>query len=412
MAIFYYRYVQPDGPRKSGFLQLPLTEVRDVQSYLEEPGNTVISVRRLSPWLEQLVGGLMPLFQSKVQRDDLIMFLNNMSAMLRAGISLMDALRVSVDREENPGMSRTVEQIRLELEAGTRFSDAIENHKDVFPQAVCFLVRVGDETGTLDRTLKDASAHLARVRAIAANTQKVLIYPALVFLSTLGTAGFWIYYVVPKLMGIFNQLQVELPPITLFLMAMSKFLENHGLMLILGVVLFFGSVITLIKKNKSVRFRYHQLQLRLPVVRTLVRTSSLSFMSEYFNLLISAGIDIVTCLKILSESLDNEVYARNIGTVREGILQGQSLTEGFLKAGVFPPFVLEMIKIGEQTGALPDQLQYISDEYRERLQNLVDNLSEVIQPLAIFIVGGIFVFLLAGLLLPIYSLITQVSMGV
>ncbi|MBF0455492.1 MAG: type II secretion system F family protein [Magnetococcales bacterium] len=412
MAIFYYRYIQPDGRRKTGVVQLPLIEVRDAQIFLEETGNTVILVRRLSRVMEKIVGTLLPLVQKPVKLDDLIMFLNNLSAMLKAGISLMDALRVGVDKKESPGMARTVEQLRLQLEAGTRFSDAVEKHRDVFPDSVCFLVRVGDETGTLERTLKDASKHLARVRNISANTQKVLIYPAMVFLSTLGAAGFWVYTVVPKMVGLFQQMDVDLPPITLFLLALSKFLEQYIVLVLVGIIVLFFVVKTLIKTNKNVRFRFHQLQLRLPVVRTLVQTSTLSFMSEYFNLLTSAGIDIIQCLKILSESLDNEVYARKINEVKEGILHGDSLGEGFARTGVFPSFVLEMIKVGEQSGTLPDQLEYIAEEYRERLQNLVDNLSEVIQPLAIFVVGGIFVFILAGLLLPIYTLISQVSTAV
>ncbi|MBF0186383.1 MAG: type II secretion system F family protein [Magnetococcales bacterium] len=412
MAIYYYRYVQPDGIRQSGFKDLPLREILDVQTYLEEAGNTVIALRRLSSYQELIVGWFMRLFQSPVKRDDMIMFLNNMSAMLRAGISLVDALRVSMDKMESPGMSRVVELLRLQLESGTRFSDAVESHPDVFPQEVCFLVRVGDETGTLDRTLKDASDHLARLRTISSNTKKVLIYPVMVLLSTIGTAGFWIYYVVPKMMGIFHQLDVEMPPITVFLLDLSKFMESYIIIILITLFLVVSGIIALIKSNKDVRYRYHQILMHLPVSRVLVRTSSLSFMSEYFNLLISAGIDMITCLKILSESLSNEVYARKIHEVRESVLQGESLTEGFQQAQVFPAFVLEMIKVGEQSGTLPDQLQYIADEYRERLQNLVDTLSEVIQPLAIFLVGGVFVFLLAGLLLPIYSLISQVSMGI
>lgn len=408
---FRYKVMRADGRVTGGVLQLPLFTEPDAREYFERRGGTVVAVKQVGA----LAGWLLARTESRIgrniKRDDLVEFLNNLSIMLRSGIPILTALSESITVAENRALIRTVEHIQLSIEAGLNFSTAVDQHKQVFPETVRYLIRIGEETGNLDRTLKDAAGHLERLRQIKSDASRSMIYPLFVFAATIGAALFWIFYVVPGMEELFIQMQLPLPAITIWMLEATGFLQRYALAIGAGLVAVVAACVLAVGNSRRARWTYHKIMLHLPIAGRITQASGLAFIAEYFSLFAASGIDILRSLKTLEGTVQNEVYREKIIAIREGLERGNSLSAEFKHARVFPSFVVRMINIGEQTGTLSQQLQYIAEEYRRRLRNIVENISEIIKPVAMLMVGGFFILIVVGLFLPVYQLIRQVGIG-
>ncbi|MGA8262108.1 MAG: type II secretion system F family protein, partial [Arenicellales bacterium] len=395
----------------AGVAELPMFSEPDAQEYFERRGGTVVAVRRVGGIIGWVLARAEIRLGRKIKRDDLIEFLNNLSIMLKSGIPILTALAESISVAENRALIRTVEHIQLSIEAGLNLSDAVDQHKQVFPETVRYLVRIGEETGDLDRTLKDAAGHLERLRQIKSDTSRSLIYPAFVFAATIGAAIFWIFYVMPGIRDMFRQMQLALPPLTVWLLKATTFLQHWAPAIGAAIAIIVAACVIAVRTNRKVRWVFHNILLHLPISSRIAQASGLAFIAEYFSLFSSSGIDILRSLKTLEGTVSNEVYRGKIIAIREGLERGNTLSAEFRHARVFPSFVVRMINIGEQSGTLSQQLQYIADEYRRRLRNVVDNIAEIVKPVAILLVGGFFIVIVVGLFLPVYQLIRQVGIA-
>jgi general secretion pathway protein F/type IV pilus assembly protein PilC len=220
---------------------------------------------------------------------------------------------------------------------------------------------------------------------------------------------FWFYYVVPKIFALFNDMDVVLPPITVFLVNVSEFLQAYILHMVFGTALVFAAVVIVRRKNRLFRKALDHLFLRLPISRSIISASVLAYITEYFSLLINAGIDVIQSLKILQGSIGNEVYRDKLLAVDEKIANGETIAESFRKAVIFPSFVVRVIKVGEMSGTLSEQLQYIAEEYRTKLSLLLGTIGKMIEPIVLVIAGVLFAIIIIGLFLPIYDLVSQVQ---
>ncbi len=401
--------IRRDGTVLSGVSEFPFNAPAAVHEHLEERGLTVVTIERIN----ELIGRFYKLIETysrwRVKREELIEFLRNMGIMLRSGVPILTTLEDTTAYSENRTLIKVAEDIRLGIETGMQFADAADLHQDIFPETVRHLIRIGEETGNLDRTLIDAAEHLDRLNQINTDTKKSLIYPGFTLAGILGATLFWVYYVVPGMADLFRNMNVELPPLTIFVMEAVEYLERE-LVFTLAVIGLVVLVIYLsIKLIPWVRFRFHRLLTVLPVSGKIVRASNLAFIAEYFSLFTTSGVDILQSLKTLQGAIYNEYYRQQVAAIREGLVRGNTLTEEFGRSKVFPSFVVRMINVGEQSGNLSEQLQYVADDYRRRLNNIVERISELMKPIAILIVGGFFVFIVIALFLPIYHLVGQIS---
>lgn len=411
MNYFRYKVLRADGRLMNGVVQLPLFSEPDAQEYFERRGGTVVAVSQVGALVGWLLAGVESRLGRKIKRDDLIEFLNNLSVMLRSGIPILTALSDSISVTENRALVRTVEHIHLSIEAGLQFADAVDQHKQVFPETVRYLIRIGEETGNLDRTLKDAAGHLERLRQIRSDASRSMIYPVFVFAATILAALFWIFYVIPGIEELFIQMQLSLPDLTIWMLDATGFLKQYAAMIAAGVIVVILACAVAVRNSRKARWVYHKILLSLPITGKITRASGLAFIAEYFSMFASSGVDILRSLRTLEGTITNEVYREKLTDIREGLERGNSLSAEFEHAGVFPSFVVRMINIGERSGTLSEQLQYIADEYRRRLHNIVQNISEIIKPVAMLLVGGFFILIVVGLFLPIYELIGKVGVG-
>lgn len=409
MNYFRYKLITADGSMVSGVVKLPYKETISAVNHLERDGSVTLFVSklgRLAQWLWQ-ISDMRP--QRRLPRLMTAEILNNIALMLRAGMTLVTALEEAADTEEHSAAAGSFRDMIERIQGGTSFSDAAAKHPHIFPQTVLYLIRMGEETGQLEQMLKDASQHLQRIDRIASDTKQALLYPAFVLSAIGGGMLFWFAYVVPKIVGLFKELDVTLPTMTLFLIALADFFHEYYLHIIISLVVLGIAIATLRKRNRKFRKALDIVLLKIPVSQSIVVASNLAFISEYFAMLFNAGIDILQCLRILKESVGNEVFRDRLGEVGRSVELGEGIATGFKAAVIFPGFVVRMISVGESSGTLSDQLVYISEQYRQKLSVMVATIGKTIEPLILLVAGAIFAVIIIGLFLPIYDLVSRVA---
>jgi len=407
----YYRYklISPAGEVSGGFVKLPFKDVISATTHLERDGSIAIFVKGLGPLSSFIMKLVTFRFSRKMTRSALAELLSNVALMLRSGMPLITALGEAAESSESDEIASDINDIILGIEGGMAFSEAAEKYPNIFPKTVFYLIRMGEETGKLDQMLKDASNHLKRIQVIIDDTKQALLYPSFVFTAMGAGFLFWFYYVVPKIIELFRDMDVVLPALTIYLLTVSNFIQDHILTIFAGLGLFVGALVLLRRKSHAFRKGTDQIVLKTPIAGSIAKASVLAFISEYLALLLNAGIDILQSLTILKESMTNAVYRDKLEEVLGRIKTGDGISGAFKKANVFPVFMVRMINVGEMSGTLTEQLDYVAEEYRQRLSTLVATLGKSIEPLVLVIAGALFAVIIGALLLPIYDLVSRIS---
>ena len=409
MNYFKYKLIEPSGQINAGIAKLPYKEVMSVISYLERDGAITIYVKKLNR-AAALIFNLGTLrLRKKLPSTVQVEILNNIALMLRTGVPIINALEEAAESTELPGIAGDMNDIIASIQGGASFSEAAQNYSHIFPESVIHLIKIGEETGQLDKMLKDASEHLKRIQVIVSETKQALLYPTFVFIAIGAGLIFWFYYVVPKILTLFTEMDVALPGITLFLVGVSDFVQNYIFYMLFGTVFTIVIISGARKKSRPFKKATDILLLKLPLTGTLISASVLAFITEYFALLLNAGIDILQSVKILEASMRNEAYREKLMEIGDYLTRGEGIAEAFKHAVIFPAFVVRMISVGEMSGTLSEQLKYIAEEYRNKLSVLVATIGKMIEPIVLIFAGTIFAVIIGGLFLPIYDLVSRLG---
>lgn len=408
---YYYRVLLPHGAVKSGMIRLMVQRELSVRLRLEaDTEGTVIGLWRFPGWLSVFADVLLGLFRSNVRNEDLAGFLRDLGLMMRAGVPALDALSTLVDESRTTGQSAIGSMARAmhtDLLAGVGMTQAFNRHPGVFPETVRNLVAIGEQTGTLDRMLGEAAEHVERMINIRRDIRTALIYPAFVFATIIAVAVFWIYYVVPSMARLFKQLQAKLPPITQGLVNFADMLSAHLLWIVLVTAMLLVGLSMLFQRSKRFQLAVYELLHRVPIARNLLVSSGMAHITEHLSILVGAGVDLVSSLHILARTTKNRFYRTRLEQVASGVSRGDRVSASMRRIGGFPAMAVRMISVGEESGSLDLQLTHLAADYRRRLEVLVKSLAEVLKPVIILLAGGLFLFLIVALLLPVYDLVRQ-----
>ncbi len=411
MNVYYYRLLLSSGRVRRGIAQLAVERDASARLWLEKNFDAVVvGLYRLPGWLAETQRSLAHLFKPNIRAAELSGMLRDLAVMTGSGIPVLEALRavaqeVGTGRPSNP--AKVARMLLDDLDAGASISQAFERHPDSFPETVRNLVLIGDETGSMDKMLLEAAEHIERISRMTADTKQALIYPAFVFAAIFAAGGFWIYYVVPNLASLFKQMNAKLPPLTIAVLAFADWFTAHIVLLLVGMVLAgFGLWVTW-RYSRRFRRAVHYLMHKLPISRTIMYSSGLAFMTEHLAILVRAGVDMVSSLHTMERATRDEYYRDRIVAIRQVLERGDRVSSAMRQVGGFPPMVVRMIAVGEDTGTLDDQLARLSREYGMRLERVISNISEIIKPVVILIAGGMFALLICALLLPVYDLVRQ-----
>jgi general secretion pathway protein F/type IV pilus assembly protein PilC len=375
-------------------------------SHLERDGGITIYVKKRTRLLGKIVSFRL---RKKLSRSSQAEILSNISLMLRTGVPLTTALEETAVSSEVPEVGRNFNDMIISIQGGATFSEAADNYRHIFPETVIYLIRIGEETGKLSEMLKDASDHLKRIQNIVSDTKQALLYPSFVFVAMSAGFLFWFYYVVPKILTLFKEMDVSLPPITIYVMNISYFIQDYFVYILSGMVLIIFFILIARKHSRRFRKSIDALLLKIPLSGNIISASVLAFITEYFSLLINVGMDILQSVTILKESIKNEVYREKLGEVRESLTRGEGIADSFKAAVIFPVFVTRMLSIGEMSGTLSEQLAYIAEEYKNKLNIIVATIGKALEPVVLVVAGTMFAIIIGALLLPIYDLVSQLS---
>ncbi len=340
----------------------------------------------------------------RIKRQVLSELFRNLSLVLKAGVPLVDALEDLADSPIPSQLRRILKDVIKRIRGGDLFSEALSHHSSVFPNIVIVLAQLGEETGQLDRTLEDAANHLERVQEIIDKTKRALSYPVVILTTMVGALAFWLIYVLPKLFELFKSLGLkELPFMTRILVSVVEKVKAYWYVvpcLFIALVAFW----IISKKNERLKLLWDTFWSKMPLIGPVIKASQLAFFFEYLSLLTASGIDVIKSLDIMKGAITHQILKKGIRQIRDLVLAGFSLSDASKEVAFFEPFILRMIRVGESTGHMPEQLKILADYYMTKVNRLVDAMAKSLEPVLIIFAGIIFVIIVMGLLGPIYDM--------
>jgi type II secretory pathway component PulF len=400
----YYRYkaVNASGESVAGLIES--TSPEEVEGFISTAGFYPVKIKETNPHIASF---LRKLSASRIKRKDLIEFANNLSVMLKAGIPLLSCLEDLSIHNENRYFREKIQLLYNMIQMGSTFSNALSLHRDVFPDIFIRLVAVGEETGRLDMSLKNIAEHLERMETLASAIKRALIYPVFAIVTTFGAMLFWLIYVLPKIISLFREMEISLPLITRVLIKMSDFTVNFWY-LIIGLPVLVFILWKILRRYKKVRYKQDSLKLKTPILRLIIENKLLGLFCEQMRILLMAGLTIDRIFELLENVIGNEVMKDAIHQSREDIMAGESIAEALRKHRIFPMMLIRMVHVGEQTGNLDDQFNFLSSFYLEKLDDVTQKIGKMLEPIIIIFIGLFFVLILLGLLFPVYDLISKI----
>jgi type IV pilus assembly protein PilC len=352
-------------------------------------------------------GGLMN--RAKISRPELINFCFHLEQLARAGVSLIESLTDLRDSIENPRFREVIAGMIESIEGGKTLSQALAEHPQTFDGVMVSLIRAGEETGALPQVLNNLLESLKWQDELAAHTKKLVMYPAFLGTVVVAITMFMMIYLVPKMAGFIRNMGQELPMQTRILIGTSEFFVGYWYV-VLGLPLILAAVgAFLVATNQAARYRFDDLKLRLPYVGEILRKIILSRFASIFAMMYSSGITILDSIKATEEVVGNLVIKEGLQKVGGLIAEGQNVTVAFQNAGMFPPLVLRMLRVGENTGQLDTALTNVSYFYNRDVRESIEKVQAMIEPVMTVVIGVILGWIMMAVLGPIYDIITKMK---
>ncbi|WP_339095713.1 type II secretion system F family protein [Deinococcus sp. VB142] len=335
-------------------------------------------------------------------------FSKQLATLINAGVPLVQSLAILQRQVDNKTFETVLKKVRGDVESGTPLSEALQQHPKVFSRLFINLVRAGETSGTLDTVLERIADFQEKQLALQGKIKSALTYPVVVLVFALGITYFLLTTIVPQFASILTQLNAPLPFITRMLMAVSDFLRSSGLFIFLIVGVIFFAYRWYYRTPKG-RYVIDDIKLRLPVFGNLIQKSAISSFARTFGLLISSGVNIIESLEITKGTANNAIVEETIDNAKNVVISGDQMSSSLATSKVFPPMVVSMVAIGEETGSLDNMLGKVADFYDREVDEAVESLTAAIEPMMIVFLGGIVGLIVAGMFLPMFSIIGALS---
>lgn len=400
MTEYRYLAVAPDG-----------TKVKDVAEGVSasavenELARRGLVVRRISEKKSILQ---FELTKQRVPRAEIMHFSRQLSAFVKAGIPIIDALQVVLVSTKNERFELILTEVIDQVQAGAPLSEAIAVHRDAFPPYYLGILRSAEITGNLDVVLDQLSSYIERDLEAASKIKSALAYPLVIMGMSVVTVFIMAIFVLPKFVGFFKNLGATLPLPTRMLLAVSDFLGNWWWLLLLIVVGFAAVFIASGRTDRGLEIR-HSTMLKLPLVGTIVQYAAVERFCRIIGAMMRAGVALPEAMSSAIESTNNKVFEGKLREAREAMLQGEGIARPIAETGLFPPAAVQMIRVGEDTGSLDMQVEAASDYYGRELEMKLKRLTTLFEPAVIIGMGGIVGFVALALVSAMYGAFSQVK---
>jgi type IV pilus assembly protein PilC len=362
-----------------------------------------------APTVSEKTGGLaIPKFRSGVSRKDVAVFTRQFSVMIDAGLPLVQCLEILSNQQPNKIFQAVLTEIRSDVESGATLADSMRKHPKVFDALYCNMVAAGEAGGILDTILQRLSQYIEKIVKLKAAVRGALIYPVAVLVIACVVVWVILTFVIPVFGDLFTGLGAELPLPTRIVIGLSNFLRTWW-WLLAGMMVGAGIGLKQYYKTQRGKFVVDGLMLKVPVIGMLLRKIAVARFCRTLGTLTSSGVPILDGLDITARTSGNAVIEQAILRVREAVEQGRTISEPLKESKVFPDMVVQMIAVGEQTGALDQMLSKIADFYEDEVDEATANLLSLLEPVMIVFLGTVIGGIVISMYLPMFSLIGKIA---
>jgi MSHA biogenesis protein MshG len=340
--------------------------------------------------------------------NDLILFSRQMHSLTKAGVPLIRSINSLADSCRNMALKQALVSITHRLESGQSLSQAMSQHDKIFPILLVSIINVGETTGGLEQAFQQISHYLEREKETQSRIKSALRYPTMVLMAISIALVTVNVYVIPAFKGVFDKMGTQLPWQTRLLMAVSDFTVEFW-PYILGFSLLTIILISKYVQSPAGRLHWHQLILKIPAVGSIIHRATMERFSRSFAMILNAGVPLIQGIAIVSKAVGNEYIGAKLHKMRVGIEKGDSISRMARSIELFPPLVIQMILVGEESGNIAEMLQEVADFYEGEIDTELKNLSSAIEPFLIVIIGIIVLILALGIFLPMWDLSTNMQ---
>lgn len=344
---------------------------------------------------------------ARVKNADFVMYCRQFATLIQAGVTIVDATDILARQSTSKPLKRALEEVEEDIRAGIPFSEAVSRHPKVFPPLFVNMMRSGEATGNIDETLERLADTFEKQYRLKQKVQSTLTYPAILLVITIVVVFFLLIYIVPTFVSTFEEMNTELPAITVFTVAISNWLTQFWWLILLAIFAITFAFNFFYKNNKQFHYAVHYAILRMPVFGPLLQKTAIARLTRTLSSLFSSAVPILQALSISERVSGNPIISEVVLQARASLEKGSSLTEPLEKSWLFPPLVTSMIQIGEATGSLDYMLKKVADFYEEEVDRSVDTLKSLIEPGMILFLAVIIGFIVAAIMLPMFSLYEQ-----
>ncbi|MEN8252275.1 MAG: type II secretion system F family protein [Patescibacteria group bacterium] len=405
MSKYLYTAKNINGTPKSG--ELDAANERDLAMQLRGEGFIVTSIERIEEKGKKIDIKILDRL-SGVSLKEKLFFTRNLSVMISSGLTIARALTNLSLQTKNKHFQEVLEKIHKDVQKGTVFSDALAKYPAIFNDLFVNMVRVGEIGGTLDESLNIITVQMEKEHELKSKVRGAMIYPAVIVFAMCIVGIIMLTYILPQILGVFGDMEVELPASTQFVIKLSDALKNHGFLIAIGII--GGGMFIKIFSSTDVGKKLVSLVLlKTPILKNIVIKVNCARFARIYGSLLHSGVSVVDALEIVGNTLTNTFFKEAVAEGRSQIQRGIDLSSVIAEyPDIFPVIVAQMIRVGEETGKTEDMMEKLAEFYEEEVNQITKNLSSIIEPVLMLVIGAAVGFFAVAMLTPMYSVLENI----
>ncbi|MBT8121123.1 MAG: type II secretion system inner membrane protein GspF [Gammaproteobacteria bacterium] len=400
MGAFEYTVLDASGREKKGVMEGDAP--RQVRQQLREKGLVPLEVQEVAQ-RETRSRKQFSLFRRGISATDLALITRQLATLVRAALPLEECLRAVSQQTDRPRLKSMLIAVRSRVMEGHTLAAGLSDFKHVFPELYRTTVEAGEASGHLDRVLERLADYTENRQQMRQKIQLAVFYPAMLTVVAILVVGGLMTYVVPQVVQVFDNIGQNLPPLTRGMIAVSDFLRNYGLLILLSLVAA-GIVFSWLLKNEDNRRRFHRMQLSVPLVGRLVRGMNTGRFARTFSILTASGVAVLEALRISAQVVSNLPMRDAVDEAAARVREGASIAGALEKSGYFPPMTVHLIASGESSGKLEEMLERAAINQEREIETMIAALLGLFEPMLILVMGGVVLVIVLAILLPIFDL--------
>ncbi len=405
MPKYLYTSKNINGTPRSG--EMDATNERDLAMQLRSEGFVVTSIERVKEKDEKINIKILDRLNG-VSLKEKLFFTRNLSVMISSGLTIARALSNLSVQTKNKHFKEVLEKIYKDVQKGTVFSDALAKYPAIFNDLFVNMVRVGEIGGTLDESLNIITVQMEKEHELKSKVRGAMIYPAVIVFAMCVVGIIMLTYILPQILGVFGDMEVELPVTTMFIIGLSNILKNHGLLI--GIMLVGSGIFLKILLSTNIGQKAGSfVLLKTPILKNIVTKVNCARFARIYGSLLHSGVSVIDALEIVANTLTNTFFKEAIMEGRNKIQRGVNLSSVIAEyPDIFPVIVAQMIGVGEETGKTEDMMEKLAEFYEEEVNQITKNLSSIIEPVLMLVIGAAVGFFAVAMLTPMYSVLENI----